>query len=189
MKVSVRLVSLPLAVLVALAMVAPVAAGPGVALPDAQVRRAGGPQLGDNIYNQDATGQTVGGQKARRYQIGAVRWFYAYVYNDGTSGDDFTFGATETETIVNTARPTGSVADAFKVQYFSPEGTDITSSVDHGFYHTPLLAPGGRYGIKVKVTVTPDASHGSEVDLLINVRVNDTVIDLDDAVRIRMKRK
>ena len=189
MRVFIRLGTLPQAILVALSIVTPVAAGPGVAIPDAQVRRAGGAQVGDNIYNTDGAGQTVGGQQARRYRIGAVRWFYVYVYNDGTSGDDFTFGATETETLPNTARPTGSVPDPFHVQYFTPDGTDVTSSVDHGFFDSPILLPGEHYGIKVKVTVTPDAIHGSELDVLVNVRVNDTVINTQDAVRIRMRRK
>src|SRR5688500_11309108 len=67
MKRTLRWLSLPVAMLVALSMVTPVAAGGLEAYPDAQVRRAGGPQLGDEVLNLDGTNQTVGGHQARRY--------------------------------------------------------------------------------------------------------------------------
>jgi len=171
--------------LAAMAVAFPVAAGPGTPFPDAQVRRAGGPQLGDNIYNEDGTGQTVGGHAARRYHVGDVRWFYVYAYNDGSSGDTFKLGATEPVAV----RPTGApAAQPFLVQYLLPTGEDVTASVDHGAFVTPLLNPGERYAIRVKVTVTDEAEHGSELFRLILVWPSSNS-SLKDAVGIRMIKK
>ena len=184
MRLFTRLASLPLAVLVALTMIGPVAAGDG-ALPDAQVRRAGGPQLGNNVFSLDGSGQTAGGHKQRRYLDGAVRWFYAYVYNDGVSTGTFVIGASESISVA-TARPT-SIAP-YLVQYFSPSGVDITASVLSNSYATPPLAFGGRYGIKVKVTVGEGAPHGSEIGVLVSMSLQSEPGN-KDVVGIRMRRK
>jgi hypothetical protein len=181
-----RWLTLPVAVLVALAIAAPVAAGSLVGRPDAQVRRAGGTQLGDNIYNLDGTGQTVGGQKARRYEIGAVRWFYVYAYNDGTASDANTIAETKTFTLEVAAA--SLTLDPYLVQYYSPSGADITTAVQAGTFMTPTLAPGGRYGIKVKITVTSAAGHGSGVQLLLTVSSFSQPLT-KDAVGIKMRRR
>ena len=182
-----RWLTLPIALLIALALAAPVAAGTFAGLPDAQVRRAGGPQLGDNIYNLDGAGQTVGGHKARRYHIGAVRWFYVYAYNDGTASDANTIGATKTFT-AEVAAAASLAADPYLVQYYSPSGADITAAVVAGTFQTPSLAPGGRYGIKVKVTVMPEAGHGFGVELLLTVS-SFSHPSFKDAVGIKMRRR
>ncbi len=184
MRASARWVSLPLAVLVALAMVAPVAAGADEGSPDAQVRRAGGPQLGDNIYNLDGTNQTVGGHKARRYRVGAVRWFYAYVYNDGTAPGNFLVAAGD---IVPTMRPQTTLSP-FLVQYFTPSGVDITTSVIDGTYITPVVDVGKRAAIRVKITVTPGTPHGGQVHLLVAFTLLQHTVH-QDAVGIKMWRK
>jgi hypothetical protein len=181
-----RWLTVPIAILVALAIAAPVSAGSSVGSPDAQVRRAGGPQLGDNIYNLDGSGQTVGGHRARRYQIGAVRWFYVYAYNDGTAGDRYTIDESKTFTLEIAAA--SLIADPYLVQYYSPSGADITTAVQAGTFTTPTLAPGGRYGIKVKITVTSAAGHGSGVRLLMTVS-SFTQPLAQDAVGIRMRRR
>lgn len=184
MKTSARLISLPLALLVALALVTPAAAGTGGADPDAQVRRAGGPQLGDNIFNLDGTNQTVGGHQARRYRVGAVRWFYSYVYNDGFDHSAFTVVATEPNPAV---RPQ-TTQSPFLVQYMTPSGVDITASVIAGTYVTPSVAPGGRAAIRVKITVTPGTGHDARVNLLVTFAEQFATYDRD-AVGIRMWRK
>jgi hypothetical protein len=180
-----RLLSLPLSMLVALALVTPAAAGSTEAIPDAQVRRAGGPQLGDNIFNLDGTNQTVGGHKARRYQVGDVRWFYAYGYNDGTgTAQPFLIGATEP---VPTVRPQTSESP-FLVQYFTPSGVDITASVLTGTYETGPVPVGGRTAIRVKITVTPGTGHDARVHLLVTFTAQ-FYPDNQDAVGIKMWRK
>jgi hypothetical protein len=168
--------------MVALALAGPASAGSD-GVPDAQVRRAGGPQLGDDIINETAAGQTVGGHQARRYRAGAVRWFYAYVYNDGSGEEAFTMAATTSST-----ETANLAADSFVVQYFSPSGQDITSSVQNGTYTTPTVPIGGRYGIKVKVTVTAQADHGSEIELILTM-ASDPHPFLKDAVGIKMRKK
>ncbi len=181
-----RWLSLPVALLVAMAIATPVAAGGLEGRPDAQVRRAGGPQLGDNILNLDGTNQTVGGHKARRYHVGAVRWFYVYVYNDGTAQDANRIGAYKAFTAE--VGVTSLIADPYLVQYFSPSGADITAAVTAGTFTTPSLAPGGRYGIKVKVTVMPEAGHGFGVELLLTATSVSHPI-FQDAVGIKMRRR
>jgi hypothetical protein len=177
--------SLPVAILVALAVVTPAAAGDTEAIPDAQVRRAGGPQLGDNIFNLDGTNQTVGGHKARRYQVGAARWFYAYVYNDGIgSGQPFLVGATEP---APTVRPQ-TASSPFLVQYFTPSGVDITASVLTGTYVTDPVQVGERTAIRVKVTVTPGTPHGAQVHLLVTFTAQFYPSN-KDTVGIKMWRK
>lgn len=181
-----RWLALPIVLLVALAIATPVAAGSFEGKPDAQVRRAGGPQLGDNIYNLDGTNQTVGGHRARRYHIGDVRWFYVYAYNDGAANDANTIGATKVFT-AEVALASLTVAP-YLVQYFSPAGADITAAVEAGTFTTPTLAPGGRYGIKVKVTVMPEAGHGFGVELLLTMS-SSSHPNLKDAVGIKMRRR
>ena len=182
-----RSLSLLLALLAALAVVAPVAAGGLEGKPDAQVRRAGGVQRGDNIYNLDGAGQTVGDQQARNYANGAVRWFYVYAYNDGTANDANTIGATKIFT-AEVAAANQLAADPYLVQYYSPAGADITAAVTAGTFQTPSLAPGGRYGIKVKVTVRAEAGAGFGVELLLTVSSFSHPI-IKDAVGIKMLRR
>jgi hypothetical protein len=184
MKVVARWSSLPMAILIALSIAGPAAAGGAEAYPDAQVRRAGGPQLGDNILNLDGTNQTVGGHQARRYRVGAVRWFYAYVYNDGDASSPFIVGATEP---TPTVRPQTTLSP-FLVQYFTPSGDDITAGVLTNSYVTPDVAPGGRSAIRVKITVTPGTGHDAKVHLLVTFSVQLKPF-LQDAVGIKMWRK
>ena len=176
--------SLPVAIVVALALVTPAAAGGAEAYSDAQVRRAGGPQLGDNIINDDGANQTVGGQQARRYPVGAVRWFYAYVYNDGTASSPYEVGATEPAPTVRA----GTLGSPFLVEYFTPAGEDITSDVLTNSYTTPTVAPGGRTAIRVKITVTPGTGHDAKVHLLVKFSVQAKPF-IDDTVGIKMWRK
>ena len=183
MKALARWLSLPTAILVALALVAPAAAGGPEALPDAQVRRAGGPQLGDNILSLDGTNQTVGGHQPRSYADGAVRWFYAYGYNDGDASSPCEAGATEPTSVV------GTVSSPFLVQYFTPSGVDITLSVLTGTYvSASSVAPGARCAIRVKVTVTPGTPHGAKLHLLVTFRMQSNFY-VEDAVGIKMWRK
>jgi hypothetical protein len=180
-----RWLSLPAAILVCLALVTPAAAGGTEAIPDAQVRRAGGPQLGDNIFNLDGTNQTVGGHKARRYHVGAVRWFYAYGYNDGSGvAQPFVVGATEP---APTVRPQTS-SSPFLVQYFTPSGDDITLSVLTNSYVTPNVPVGGRIAIRVKITVTPGTGHDAHAHLLVTFASQAHPANRD-AVGIKMWRK
>jgi len=180
MKASIRVLSAAMAIFVALILAAPASAGSGGGVPDAQVRRAGGQQLGDNIINVDGAGQTVGDQRPRNYADGAVRWFYAYVYNDGVGSVPFVVGATE-------PAPT-TLSSPFLVQYFTPSGVDITASVLTNSYVTPVVDPGARWAIRVKITVTSGTPHGSFVNLLVHFS-SQPAPWLQDAVGIKMLRK
>ena len=172
-----------IAIVAALLVALPASAGPGSGIADGQVRRAGGPQLGDNIINLDGTGQTVGGNQARRYRAGAVRWFYVYVYNDSIEADTFTIAASEPTGVRPTLFPS-----PFFVEYFRPTGEDITVAVDQGTFLTPSVAPTERYAIRVKVTVTSFATHGDELNLLFTMSPSNSGF-FKDAVGIRMLKK
>jgi hypothetical protein len=143
--------------------------------PDALIRLAGGALRGNDVYNTDGAGQSAY-FGPRKLADGAVRWFYVYAFNDGFASDAFEFSSA------------GTGSDpGYDVRYLRPSGADITAAVEAGTFVTPDVAPGDRYGIKVKVTITSGAAHGSAVHRLITLTSEDG--GQQDAVGLTLTRK
>jgi len=144
--------------------------------PDAMIRRSGGPRVGDDIYNLDATNQTIDGGP-RAYRQGAVRWFYIYLENDGLVTDSFTvMGCHQDETLQGIDDDPG-----YTVRFYRPSGADITAAVEAGTFVTPLLAPGNHWSIRARVQIGPGAAHGSELYRLFTITSVDNGAKQDSA--------
>ncbi len=144
--------------------------------PDALIRLAGKARKGSDIYNLNGAGQSVN-VGPRKFRDGAARWFYVYAFNDGYRPD----------TLRLLGEDPGSDA-GYEVRYFRPSGADITAAVEAGTFTTPDLAAGDRYAIRVKVTVTSGAAHGSRVRRLITV-TSEANASKQDAVGITVRRR
>lgn len=107
--------------------------------PDARIRRIGRTnQLGNDIYNTTAVGQTL-----TATAVGpSFRRFVVSIENDGDLADAFTVAAP------------GFPTSGYSVKYFHRK-TDITAAIEAGTYQTPPIAPGGVYRIRAVVEVTP----------------------------------
>jgi hypothetical protein len=157
---------------------ASVPAACAVRKPDGHIRRSGGARHGQNVYNLDAVGQ-MSIEAPRRYRVGAVRWYYVYVQNDGDAADSFTVGAAD-----NT--PGGSAG--YSVRYFRPAGAEITAAVESGTFTTPELGPGRTFAIRARVQVLAGAVRGSQVQRLFTITsVGDSAVK--DAVGFLMGRR
>ena len=100
--------------------------------------------VGNNIYNTTGTNQT----KTRNGYRGNTLIFYVKIQNDGSVSDKFY------------VKGTGSNS-GFTAKYYKYDSTNITSAVIAGTYKTALISPGGSVVLKVKITITSTASHGS----------------------------
>lgn len=134
--------------------------------PDGSIRRSGGPRAGDDIYNLDATGQTIDGGP-RAYRPGSVRWFYVYFENDGMVPDSFTvMGCHQDET---TLQGIEDDPPGYSVAFYRPSGANITAVVEAGTFTTPVLDPGEHWAIRARVQIGPGAPHGSEFYRLFTI--------------------
>jgi hypothetical protein len=143
--------------------------------PDGQVKRPGGRLRGNNIYNDDGSGQsTYGGGLG--YRAGTTHQLNLYVQNDGLTPTAYTYQAT------------GDDLPGFVVTYRKVSGKDLTSAVEAGTFTTPVLAPGERYAILAFVTITPDAARHSSVNRLVTVTATTAPFTVD-AIGFGAKRR
>ena len=136
-----------LAVVSALSAFAPVvSADEPNFVPDAWIRRSGGPTYGRDVYNLTATDQSI----YLSLRPNVLRRVYLTVQNDGNVTD--TFGLM----VICCG------ADGDTVRYFRGRTpTEITDEVEAGTFVTPPLDPGETYVIRVTVLTDGAATHGS----------------------------
>ena len=116
--------------------------------PDALIsnRRRDSSFIGNNVYNDDGSQQTVGAN-ARR---GRRRVFYVRIQNDGNATDTFH------------VRGTGDIVQGSSVRYFLGAmrrgALDITDAVKAGTYTTASMAGGATTGdaTLIRVEITAD---------------------------------
>jgi hypothetical protein len=138
--------------------------------PDGRIKKGSGSYVGNNIYNLTGLNQTRSGTTTRGNTIN----FTVSVQNDATSADSFK------------VIPTGTNTTGYSIKYFHGT-TDITSAVVAGTFQTPSIAPGGKYGIKAKVTIGSAAATGSSITRLVTITsVGDN--SKQDAVKFIAKR-
>jgi hypothetical protein len=120
--------------------------------PDASIRRASGPFVGNDIYNADATNQTKLGSALPGSRIK----FDISIENDGLNADRFKVQAA------------GTAITGYDIKYF--RGTkDITAAVVAGTYVTRSLAPSEAISIRARVLIQPGAAVGSSISRLLKV--------------------
>ena len=143
--------------------------GYGGPRPDALIRLgASGSFVGNNIYNDTGTGQTVSTTVGR----GGSRTFTVRFANDGTTAGAF--------------RVVGAPSNSqFKISYFAAE-TDITGAVVNGIYTTGTLAPGARTSITVVVKAKVGTPPGAKVT--VPVVAGTESLALLDQVKAKVKR-
>lgn len=118
---------------------------------DAMIR-AGGPYIGDDVYNASADQQRAG-RFARR---GTTATYSVRIENDSTSAPD-------------SFRVAGALGSrGFTVGYFDG-GQDVTSEVLAGTWTTPTLQPGQAHVLTVQVDVAGNAPLLGSSTSLINV--------------------
>ncbi len=123
--------------------------------PDAALRKKGGPRVGRDVHNTDATGQKV---VVTRAPGGAVTFFMT-VENDGHEADQFAI------------RRIGPTTPALRVRYFAGRSdVDVTDAVLARTYRTRELAPGETATVRIEVTVRAGAASGSAHEIRIRAR-------------------
>jgi hypothetical protein len=119
--------------------------------PDARIgTSAGGPFIGNGVYNATGAGQSKTISAAR----GHSGTFFVDIQNDGLLADTFTVTGTGT-------------ARGFAVRYFRG-ATNVTSQVKNGTFSTGSLAPGARSTLKMVVKLS--ASSANVGSFLIKAR-------------------
>jgi trimeric autotransporter adhesin len=137
--------------------------------PDGRIKKGQGAFVGDDIHNSTGLNQVRTGSAAP----GSTVTFTISIQNDGDGDDAFRLLST------------GS-ASGYSVAYSSGT-TDITTAVVNGTYQTTVLAPGGTYSVKAKVTVLAGAAAGSSVSCRVTITsVNDSA--KVDAVKFTVSR-
>ena len=144
-------------------------APPSAQQPDGWIRVGAGADVGNNIYNLTAVGQS----KSKKSAAGSTITFNITVQNDGIASDTFDLQG-------------GSNATGYTVKYFAG-ATDITASVVAGTYTTPSVAPGASYPITVTVKVKGTAAAGSKVARIVTITSNVDSLK-KDAVKFTGKR-
>ena len=136
-----------LAVVSAVSVFAPVVSADEPSfVPDAWIKRSGGPTYGKDVYNLTATDQSI----YLTLRPGVLRRVYLTVQNDGNVADMFGL----------TVICCGSDSDT--VRYFRGRGPiEITTEVEAGTFVTPMLDPGETYVIRVTVLTDGEATQGS----------------------------
>jgi hypothetical protein len=120
--------------------------------PDGRIRRGSGTYVGNDIYNDDGTGQARTGSATP----GSTIKFGISVQNDGNVSQNLTVHAT------------GTTQAGYRVRYFHGT-TEITTAVVAGSFETPVLAAGGAYLVTAKVKVLANAAVGSSVIRLVTL--------------------
>ena len=131
--------------------------------PDAQIRLSSQSSfIGNDVYNTTGAGQT----RSVTSSLGQQRNFVIRMQNDGVALDGFTVHGC-------------AAAAGFRVRYFTGAtgGTEITSAVIGGTYSVGGIAPGGTSSVRLQVTVTSTAAHGSVQSCLVTVTsTSDTTV-------------
>ena len=135
-RLSIRL-ALGMALLLAAVSAAPAHAGTYVFQPDGRIRKLGGALVGNNIYNDTATGQTLGAVKA----VGESQRFIVTLQNDGDTPDYFSISI---DVIANGGSWTVTTLHGWP-------GTPLDSP-------TPTIEPGGVYQFRFMVRPTAGAA-------------------------------
>src|SRR5262245_29096384 len=103
-------------------------AGAPAAVPDAEIRTGTGTFVGDNIFNSDATAQSVNNSGV----IGSRLTFVIRIRNDGAAPAANGFKV----------KRSGPYHAGYRVRYFDAANNDVTGRVANGTFRTPSLAPG-----------------------------------------------
>ncbi len=141
------------------------------AQPDGRIKKGSGRNVGNDIYNADAAGQTKTASKSP----GTWTTFKISIQNDGGVTDKFSVA------------PSGSSVTGYVIRYFV--GTaDVTTAVTSGSFQTAPLGPGAIYVLKAKVKTKSSAAKGSSINRLITIT---SAADSDriDAVQFVVSRK
>ena len=132
-------------------------AGPGVPHPepDAQIRLGSGSYVGDDVYNSDATNQSVSNTGVVDQKL----TFYILIENDGAipKVDGFK------------VKRSGFFDVGYRVRYYDAANNDVTGKVNAGTFRTSTLVPGQSYEMRATVKVRTQATPGSSVTRLITV--------------------
>ncbi len=137
--------------------------------PDAHVASGTKPPLGDDVYNTDASGQTMT-VKVRRPRTVA---FTITVENDGNANDDFdVFGC-----------PAPSPNDGWSVAYLDGT-TDISEDMRTGY--EVVLAPGGTKDITLRMKIRKE---GLKRPRTCRTTLTSTSAPVSDVVGARIRQK
>lgn len=136
--------------------------------PDGMIRKVGVRRFTGNDVFGPARTQRVSTTIARRGGSAAAR---ARFVNDGNVPERF---------LIKAAR--GSAK--FRVTYHA-NGRNVTGRLVVGAYRTPVVEPGERWGLRIRVVRTALARKGDEA--LANVRATSTTASAWDAVSLRVR--
>jgi len=118
--------------------------------PDGRIRKGTGALVGNDLYNSDATNQSIDAVKRR----GRTVTFTLSLQDDGNAAGKYDITTT------------GPATAGFSIKYFRGT-TDITSRVNAGTYDTGVILPGGTWDITVTVKVLKSAAMGSSISRLV----------------------
>jgi len=151
---------------IAASVIAPVAQAGVSNQPDLLVRRIGRHNtVGNNIYNEYATGQTLTATATE----GRVR-FVITVQNDGAEPDSFTIGDFPSVGPIGPVRPSGPTPLGFASFAYGWPATDITLAVNSGQFTTPTIQPGGTF--KIRAAVQTSYINGGVLGVLVRAKSN-----------------
>jgi hypothetical protein len=120
--------------------------------PDARIMRSSGILRGNDIYNADGTDQSVTTAAAGD----TYRRLYISIQNDSLVSDSFTVDAD------------GPATAGFGLRFFKGNSTNnVTAAVEAGTFTTPVLMPGQKYQIRVRVYIGPGAVTDSTLTRLV----------------------
>jgi hypothetical protein len=138
---------------------------------DGRIRKGSSAFVGNDIYNNDASGQSVSAKVAAGYAIEMT----ISIQNEGNYWEKFSVS------------PSGAAATGYSIKYF--RGThDITSAIVAGTYRTRYVTPGKAFAIKARVKVLSTAAIGSSVSRLLAFQPI-TYPYVSDSVRFTVSRK
>ncbi len=118
--------------------------------PDARIKRGGGHLRGNDVYNTTGEGQSV-----TMTTFPGRRRVYLTIQNDGDAADSFSLATT------------GLSPAGYKLRYFRNRSRDeLTAQIVSDTFVTPVLMPGQRYRIRIRIVTTLAAQRGSELTRL-----------------------
>lgn len=123
--------------------------------------------IGNDLYNTDGTGQTLGAKVSR----GASKTFFVLIENDAQAADGFTVHG-------------DASTPGFAVRYFVGQ-TNVTAAVVAGTYSFPSVASGDLRLLRAVVTATGAAPHGAVKDVLVTT-TSTTLLIAQDAVKAHL---
>jgi len=140
--------------------------------PDGRIKKGAGSLVGNDIYNNTGTNQSVAAMKAR----GTSVTFTISIQNDGTTADQFAVGS-----------GLSIAVQGYSIRYYH-DTTEITTAINTRTYATGTVQPGDKWVIAARVKVLMGAAIGSEVNRLIHIgSVGNSVVR--DSVKFTVARK